>query len=117
MEKRKRELVTELADSNPCYKEVSKMLDQDVGILLGDCKYKNTCSVIYSKDEMQDILDQLGKPYNYAEFEYLVRMAVYCWSYLNDMYCKVLSMDNVPINGYSDSCFMATVGVNLFNQD
>lgn len=117
MGKRKRELVTELADSNPCYKEVSKMLDQDIGILLSDCKYKNTCSVIYSKDEVQDILDQLGKPYNYAEFGYLVRMAVYCWSYLNGMYCKVLSMDNVPINGYSDSCFMATVGVNFFDQD
>lgn len=115
MKKSKRDLVTELADSNPCYKEVSKMLDMDVVILLDDHNYKNTCSVIFTKDEMRDALDQAGKPDDISYFNRLVKMAVYCWSYLNDMYCTVLSMTGFPVSGCVENRFVATVEVNFFD--
>lgn len=117
MNRSKRDLIIELAHSNPCYKEVSKVLDLDVGTLLEDRIYKNTCSVCYNKDEMEDILNKLGKPNNTNEFENLVRMAVYCWAYLNNMYCTVVSMSNVPFYSLPNEVFLAMVEVNFFGMD
>lgn len=117
MNRSKRDLVTELAHSNPCYKKVSKMLDLDVGTLLDDHIYKNTCSVCYYKDDMADILNKLGKPNKTNEFENLVRTAVYCWAYLNNMYCTVLDMGIIPFNSLSNEVFLATVEVNFFDVD